>query len=215
MVRAAHCIHTSIHVYACNILNNLSGARVQRRSVEWLESNGFFEATGFLIDNIRFCIERSQKAPICRELGITYFIDDRWDIIESMLLDAKQLIWFGPNNPRQIPLRHRELVTICRNWLEVQRVLLPDDAAPEEALAAEQAQQQKDAATPCKVFAKDGTCRFGNECKYSHDVQVGAASGKRAAKPKAKANANAKREVCRNFANGSCAHGNFCKFAHH
>lgn len=61
------------------------GENVARKSTAWLEHNGFWKQTPVLPDRVRFCRKRPEKAVICRELGITHFIDDRTDVLEAMV----------------------------------------------------------------------------------------------------------------------------------
>ncbi len=35
-------------------------------------------------DNVLFCLRRSEKAPICKELGITHFVDDHTEVLSYM-----------------------------------------------------------------------------------------------------------------------------------
>ncbi len=51
---------------------------------QWLKQNLFFEKTKIKPENIRFCRERHEKAPICKDLGITHFIDDRVEVLTHM-----------------------------------------------------------------------------------------------------------------------------------
>lgn len=60
------------------------GPRVQEKSRRWLEHHRFFERTGIPPGNLRFCLERPQKADHCRELGLTHFIDDRADVLQHL-----------------------------------------------------------------------------------------------------------------------------------
>jgi hypothetical protein len=60
------------------------GKRVEARSRLWLDHHGFYKATGVAKENLRFCRDRRDKAPICVELGIGFFIDDRIDVLVSM-----------------------------------------------------------------------------------------------------------------------------------
>src|SRR5689334_13909762 len=52
------------------------GPRVQAKTRRWLDHHGFWSATGVPDGQIRFCLERPQKALHCLELGITHFVDD-------------------------------------------------------------------------------------------------------------------------------------------
>ncbi|MEV0290912.1 hypothetical protein AB0H36_42865 [Kribbella sp. NPDC050820] len=60
------------------------GPRVQQRSLEWLRHHRFFERTGIAEGNVRFCLQRPQKAIHCAELGITHFVDDKPDVIAAI-----------------------------------------------------------------------------------------------------------------------------------
>jgi len=57
------------------------GRRIEDRTRRWLARHRFFERTGIPQEQIRFCRDRPGKAPICRELRITHFIDDRLDVL--------------------------------------------------------------------------------------------------------------------------------------
>ncbi|MBX3222987.1 MAG: hypothetical protein KF795_20920 [Labilithrix sp.] len=60
------------------------GPRIQARTRRWLDRHRFFQVTGIPYGQLRFCLERRDKAPICEELGIELFIDDRADVLEAM-----------------------------------------------------------------------------------------------------------------------------------
>jgi hypothetical protein len=57
------------------------GPRVQAKTLAWLEYHGFHEHTGIPQEHVRFCRRRREKAGICRELGITHFVDDRLEVL--------------------------------------------------------------------------------------------------------------------------------------
>lgn len=52
---------------------------------------------------------------------------------------------------------------------------------------------------PCYQVLRSGSCRFGGDCKYSHDVQ---------------AVAQVQALVCKQFARGKCARGDKCPLRH-
>lgn len=72
------------------------GARVRDRTLAWFERHRFFERTGIDPAHVRFCRERSQKAGICADLGITHFVDDRYDVLEPMRGIVRFRFLFGP-----------------------------------------------------------------------------------------------------------------------
>lgn len=58
---------------------------VETKLREWLEANRCYEETGVVRSHVRFCVERSQKAAISAELELTHFIDDRLQVLGSLV----------------------------------------------------------------------------------------------------------------------------------
>lgn len=72
------------------------GKNTERKTREWLAHNGFHETTGISAENVRFCRNRPDKAPICAELGITHFVDDRLEVL-SYLTTVPHRFLFRPD----------------------------------------------------------------------------------------------------------------------
>jgi hypothetical protein len=64
------------------------------RVIEWLESKDFFGRTGIPMERYHPCAERHEKAPICVELGITHFVDDRAEVLSHMIGQVENLYLF-------------------------------------------------------------------------------------------------------------------------
>lgn len=79
------------------------GPRVQEKSRLWLRHHRFFERTGIPPENLRFCLERPQKADHCAELGITHFIDDRPDVLKYLNGVVEHRYLFGPQKTPGTP----------------------------------------------------------------------------------------------------------------
>jgi hypothetical protein len=73
-----------------------AGHRVQAKTERWLAHHDFYASTGIGADHIRFVRERADKAVVCRELGITHFVDDRADVLEHLVGVVEHLYLFGP-----------------------------------------------------------------------------------------------------------------------
>jgi len=99
------------------------GERTEQRTKQWLESYGFYESTGVARGHVLFCRERHEKAPICKWIGITHFIDDRLEVlshISRITPTPKGLYLFKPL-PKEVE-RFREFlpkVTRVESWEEV------------------------------------------------------------------------------------------------
>jgi hypothetical protein len=78
------------------------GAATQHRTELWLARHRVFERTGIPPANVRFCRRRADKAVHCRELGITHFVDDRYDVLDAMRGIVAHRYLFGPQ-PDPVP----------------------------------------------------------------------------------------------------------------
>ncbi len=71
------------------------GPKIQDRSRRWLARHRFFERTGIWPIRLRFCRDRREKAPICHEIGIDFFVDDRLDVLRTMAGIVDHRVHFG------------------------------------------------------------------------------------------------------------------------
>lgn len=83
---------------ACDALSNLHKERFgnnmyvisqcalerESRILEWSAHHHFFERTGISSDNFYFCRDITDKAPICKRLGVTHFVDDRLEVLQCL-----------------------------------------------------------------------------------------------------------------------------------
>ncbi len=58
--------------------------RVQSFTRQWLATVNFYQTTSFIPSNLVFCEKRSEKASICKKLGIDWYIDDNHEVISSL-----------------------------------------------------------------------------------------------------------------------------------
>ena len=96
------------------------GPAIQARTRKWLAHWRFHERTGLPSQQVRFCRKRPEKGPICAQLGLGAFIDDRPDVLAPMAGLVPWRYLFGPQRrpppPDVIPVR---------DWDEVRAELLP------------------------------------------------------------------------------------------
>jgi hypothetical protein len=93
------------------------GPRIQARTREWLAARRFFERTGIEPAHLEFCRTRPEKAPICARLGVTCFVDDRWDVLASMAGIVPHRIHFGQSEARDAS------VAAAPGWREVEAIV--------------------------------------------------------------------------------------------
>ena len=101
------------------------GPSVERKTRGWLDRHDFYGVTGLNPQNVRFCRKRPEKAPICQEIGITHFVDDRIDVLTPMQGIVARLYLFGEQEPGfQCPA----YATPVLSWSEVLAEILGDPA---------------------------------------------------------------------------------------
>lgn len=91
----------------------------------WLVASQFHEKTGLPARNVEFCVERHEKAAICKRLGITHFVDDRPEVM-SHITTVPYRYLFQANPDDFEKFRHRlDGVIKVDSWLELEALLLP------------------------------------------------------------------------------------------
>ncbi|MEK9151774.1 MAG: hypothetical protein AAB692_00210 [Patescibacteria group bacterium] len=100
------------------------GVAIQRKTREWLQARDFFAKTGVSPLNLWFCKEHHEKAEICRELGISHFIDDRLEVL-GHLATVPNLYLFCPRQEEVHEFaRFLPLVTKADGWTSIYVSLL-------------------------------------------------------------------------------------------
>ena len=82
----------------------------------WLQCVDFFSRTGLQPDHVWFCLQREDKASICRELEISHFIDDRVHVMQILRGVVPHLCLFGEPGAKSFCPPWASFAT---NWPEV------------------------------------------------------------------------------------------------
>ncbi len=100
------------------------GANTERKTKEWLAYHDFFGITSVGESDVHFCRERKDKAVICRNLGVTHFVDDRLEVL-SYLDSVKYLYLFNSVEAEvQKHSRHLARVTRAESWSDLAAMIL-------------------------------------------------------------------------------------------
>ena len=101
------------------------GIKIQHKTRKWLEHHSFHPRTEIPRDNVHFCINRHDKAPICKELGITHFIDDRLDVLTHMEDLVPHCYLFNPRpDDAAAHARDNGNIILVASWEELLKLLL-------------------------------------------------------------------------------------------
>ncbi|PPK90827.1 hypothetical protein CLV92_1222 [Kineococcus xinjiangensis] len=75
-----------------------ASARIEAVTRAWLAHHQFFDHTGIDASHLHFVRERREKARVCKELGVTHFVDDRLDVL-ALLETVDHRYWFTGGLP--------------------------------------------------------------------------------------------------------------------
>jgi hypothetical protein len=106
------------------------GPTIQAKSKEWLAHRRFTEITGVPLERVHFCRTREEKAPICKRLLVTHFIDDRYDVL-SYVKTVPYRFLFQPREDDLARAAREPLagLKVVQSWAEIAEALL-DQAPP-------------------------------------------------------------------------------------
>jgi hypothetical protein len=96
-----------------------AGPEVEARTRDWLAHHRFFEATGLEEAHLHVVRERADKAPEAARLGITHFVDDRVDILESLVTVPYRHLFVGGLGPEPRPSAVPPGLVVSESWGEL------------------------------------------------------------------------------------------------
>lgn len=95
------------------------GPRTQEKTRLWLAHHKLLDTLGLDARALHFCRERRDKAPICKRLGVTHFIDDRMDVLVH-LTSVRYRFLFGPQKAEV----DAKGVVRAESWADIAAALL-------------------------------------------------------------------------------------------
>lgn len=102
-----------------------AGPSVTERTLAWLAHQEFTAVTGIAPAQVHFVRHRADKAPVCRQLGVTHFVDDRLSVLNLLPDVAHRYLFTGGLGTADAPA-HRELpdgVEHAETWAGLAAVL--------------------------------------------------------------------------------------------
>ncbi len=92
----------------------------QEKILAWLKDNNFYIKTNIKSENIFFCRERNEKDKICKDHSITYFIDDRLEVLSYMIRTVPHLFLYRPDQAEIDEYKQfLPKVTRVESWSEI------------------------------------------------------------------------------------------------
>lgn len=96
------------------------GPDTEHKTKEWFRHHRIFHRTGIHSNNWYFVRHRSDKAPVCRALGITHFVDDRLDVLDNIHLESPETKLFAYNpKTMMMNLAQWQYITVVNDFVEL------------------------------------------------------------------------------------------------
>jgi hypothetical protein len=112
-----------------------AGPKISARTRDWLEHTGFAAATGISADHVHFVRNREDKAPVCRRLGVTHFVDDRLSVLTHLTSVPHRYLFIGGlgSHPAPAAADVPSWATVAGSWPELRELLERDGTHAEVA----------------------------------------------------------------------------------
>ena len=101
------------------------GPKTRAKTLRWLKHHRFFERTGVKPKHLRFCVERIEKGPICRKLGITHFVDDHLDVLLNLKTVPYRFLFDLAIDRSNTKPRALGAIMTVNCWSEIADAVLP------------------------------------------------------------------------------------------
>lgn len=99
------------------------GKKIQDKTLNWFKYHNFYSKAGINPKNVYFCVERHEKNPICKKLGITHFIDDKLEVL-SYLETVKNRYLFKPKEQEMNRYcQYLSQVKVINSWRELLAIM--------------------------------------------------------------------------------------------
>ena len=104
------------------IISRVDSAESQARVLAYMENRKLWDRLGISQDNIRFCLLKSDKGPIAKDLHITDFVDDHTEVLANMhTVENRYAMRTKPEELELYPAHNMEL---CQTWEEISNAIL-------------------------------------------------------------------------------------------
>jgi hypothetical protein len=102
-----------------------AGPKISGRTRDWLAHTAFAETTGIPDTHVHFVRNREDKAPVCRRLGVTHFVDDRLDVLRHLTTVERRYLFVGGlgRHPAPDPAQVPKWAEVVDSWAQLEKLL--------------------------------------------------------------------------------------------
>jgi hypothetical protein len=93
-----------------------AGPKIAEFTRRWLGSRGATGDGAIPLGNVHFVRKRPEKHPICEQLGVTHFIDDRLDVLAHLATVDRRYLFIGGLGDHVAPSQVPDWATTVDAW---------------------------------------------------------------------------------------------------
>lgn len=106
-----------------------AGPKIAELTRRWLGSHGLVGPDGIDPANVHFVRKRPEKHPVCDQLGVTHFVDDRLDVLGHLTSVDRRYLFTGGLGEHEPPGIVPRGVIVVDAWSRLVG-LIADDVEP-------------------------------------------------------------------------------------
>lgn len=103
-----------------------AGPKIASLTRQWLGTRGAVGPAGIDPANAHFVRKRSDKHPVCDELGVTHFVDDRLDVLQHLTSVDRRYLFTGGLGENEPPRTSPDGVIVVSDWSRLVGLLMRD-----------------------------------------------------------------------------------------
>ncbi len=107
-----------------------AGPKIAELTRRWLGSRGVIGGSSIPLGNVHFVRKRPEKHPVCEQLGVTHFIDDRLDVLAHLATVDHRYLFTGGLGSHEEPASIPAWATKVDTWPRLIELLLRDFDPP-------------------------------------------------------------------------------------
>ncbi|HVT78435.1 MAG TPA: hypothetical protein VHD87_15465 [Acidimicrobiales bacterium] len=131
MVAGAHdAVAAVLELFAGRVyIVSKAGPKIAELSRKWLALHGLTGPDAIPTEHVHFVRERVDKAQVCRQLGITHFVDDRADVLAHLDSVDHRYLFLGGLGAHEPPPHSDAEVVRVESWARLTGILAGQLAA--------------------------------------------------------------------------------------
>lgn len=103
-----------------------AGPKIASLTRQWLGIRGAVGPEGIDPASVHFVRKRPDKHPVCEQLGVTHFVDDRLDVLQHLASVERRYLFTGGLGQHEPPATVPDDIIVVSTWSRLVGLLIGD-----------------------------------------------------------------------------------------